>query len=80
MDYVHTLFGYNKHTLQQMTVNQSSDIPIIDCSSDTIKERAKKWIKRIRNIDESDETTIVSAMVDATKVPPIGEYTHKYTS
>ena len=71
---------FNKYTLQQMTVNQSSEVPIIDFSFEAIKERAKSWIEKIRNVDIPDDTIIVSAIADATKVPPIGETSHTFTS
>ena len=61
-----------------MSMKDSADIPIIDCSSEAIKSRATKWIDQLRKDDEPSEIIIVSAMADATKVPPIGDYSQKY--
>ena len=72
------LGGYNECTLSLMSMKDSADIPIIDCSSEAIKSRATKWIDQLRKDDEPSEIIIVSAMADATKVPPIGEYSQKY--
>ena len=55
----------------------SPEIPIIDCSKLCIHQRAKEWINLLKG-NETDKTIIVSAMVDATKVPGLGEYSKRY--
>lgn len=72
------LGGYNEHTLCCMSMKDSADIPIIDCSLEAKKSRAIKWIDQLKKDDEPSEIIIVCAIADATKVPPIGEYSQKY--
>jgi len=72
------LGGYNERTLRRMSVKNSAEIPIIDCSLESIQTRSKKWIEQLRIYEDTTDTIVVSAMADATKVPPIGEYSVKY--
>ena len=60
-----------------MAVKQSSDLPIINCELYVIKNCAKNWINQIRKNCPS-KLLLVSASADATKVPTIGEFSHKY--
>ena len=62
-----------------MNVRQSSDIPVINCEAHVIKMRAQNWINQIRK-DHPNKLLLVSAMADATKVPPVGEFSHKYNT
>ena len=57
----------------------SAEHPVINCEAEVIKKRAKTWIDQIR-IDNPKKLLLVSAMADATKVPPIGEFSHKYNA
>ena len=41
------------------------------------KKRAKDWINQLKG-KQPDKTILVSAMVDATKVPGLGEYSQRY--
>ena len=71
--------GYNERTLKCMAVKQASDVPVINCEPDVIKNRAKNWISQIRQ-DCPAKLLLVSACADATKVPAIGEFSHKYNA
>ena len=51
----------------------SPDVPIINCSRLCIVRRAKEWINQLKGNDK-DKKILVSAMVDAPKVPGLGEY------
>ena len=52
---------------------------MINCEAHVIKKRAKNWIDQIRK-DHPNKLLLVSAMTDATKVPTIGEFSHKYNA
>ena len=69
--------GYNKRTLQRHEAQCSPETPIIDCSRIAIQTRAKMWIDNLRTNDKS-QIMLVSAMADATKVPPLGEFSPRY--
>ena len=70
------LGGYNERTLRRMSIRDSAQTPIIDCRLESIQFRSKEWIEKLRKDEE--ETIIVSVMADATKVPPIGEYSMRH--
>ena len=69
--------GYNVRTLRRFEANESPEVPIIDCSDKMIKERAQNWITKIRG-DNDNKLILVSAMADATKVPPTGEFSQRH--
>ena len=60
-----------------MAATQSYNEPVINCGPQMIKLRAKNWIDHIRK-DNPNKIILVSAIADATKVPTVGEYSHKY--
>ena len=62
-----------------MNTRQSSDIPVINCEAHVIKMRAQNWIDQICK-DNPNKLLLVSAMADTTKVPPVGEFSHKYNT
>ena len=62
-----------------MAVKQASDAPLINCEPDVIKIRAKNWMSQIRK-DCPSKPFLVSACADATNVPAIGEFCHKYNA
>ena len=53
------------------------EVPIIDCTESAIKQRIKDWISQLKG-EDNDKTILVSAMVDATKVPALGEFSQRY--
>ena len=55
----------------------SPEVPIIDCSKLCIIQRAIEWINLLKG-NKKDKTILVSAMVDATKVPGLGKYSQRY--
>jgi len=71
--------GYNERTLQRMSSNQSAEVPVVNCEIDVIRMRTKTWINQIRTNDPS-KLLLISAMADATKVPPVGEFSYRYNS
>ena len=71
--------GYNERTLRRMSSKCSLDQPIINCDDQEIKARTKKWIDLIRE-ENPKKLLLVSAMADATKVPALGEFCHKYNA
>ena len=72
--------GYNERTLLRKNAKQSSDIPVINCEGHIIKMRAKNWTEQLRKKDHPNKLLLVSAMADATKVPTVGEFCHKYNA
>ena len=52
---------------------------MINCEAHVIKKRAKNWIDQIRK-DRPNKLLLVSTMADATKVPTVGEFSHKYNA
>ena len=73
----HNFGGYNKRTLQRHEAQCSPETPIIDCSKSAIQTRAKMWIDNLRTNDKS-KIILVSAMANATKVPPLVEFSPRY--
>ena len=69
--------GYNERTIRSFQATMSPKVPIIDCDKSSISNRAKEWINQLKE-KNSDKTILVSAMVDATKVPGLGEYSQRY--
>ena len=69
--------GYNERTIRRYEAEQSPEEPIIDCSYKMIKKRANDWISKLR-ISNPDGIILVSAMADATKVPPMGEFCQRH--
>ena len=53
------------------------EVPIIDCNEASTKKRAKEWINQLKG-KQPDKTIFVNTVVDATKVPGLGEYSQKY--
>ena len=47
------------------------EVPIFDCTESAIKQRSKDWICQLKG-EDNEKTILVSAMVDATKVPALG--------
>ena len=64
---------YNERTIRRFEIEETSDVPIIDCRKKMIKRRSNDWIVKLRQNNEN-EVILVSAMADATKVPPMGEF------
>ena len=69
--------GYHERTLRSFEANMSPEVPIIDCSKLCIIQRAIEWINLLKG-NKKDKTILVSAMVDATKVPGLGKYSQRY--
>ena len=69
--------GYNGRTLRRFEIERASEVPIIDYSPQAIKYRTKAWINQLRTKD-TEEIIPASAMADATKVPPLGEFSQHY--
>ena len=69
--------GYHERTIRRYEANESPDVPVIDCSEKMIKKRSGDWITRLRQ-NNKDDVILVSAMADATKVPPIGEFCQRH--
>ena len=69
--------GYNERTLRKLEAKEAPKVSIIDYSSEILKKRAKDWITKIKAINKAD-VILVSAMADATEVPPMGEFSHRY--
>ena len=63
--------------LRLFEANMSPEVPIIGCSELCIIQRVKEWINLLKG-NGKDKTILVSAMVDATKVPGLGEYSQRY--
>ena len=69
--------GYNERTLRRFEAEQAPEVSIIDCSPQAIKYRTKAWIDQLRS-HHTEQIILVSAMADATKVPPLGEFSQRY--
>ena len=72
-DFSKNFGGYNERMLRRYEADESPDVPIIDCSEKMIKKRANDRIMSLRQ-NHKDDIILVSAMADATKVPPMGEF------
>ena len=59
-----------------MNAKQSSELPVISCEERVIKMRAKNWLEQICK-EHPNKLLFVSAMADATKVPTVGNFSHK---
>ena len=68
--------GYHEHILRKFEAVESPEVPIVNCSDEMIKKRAKDWISKIRENNNAD-VLLVSDMADAAKVPPMGDFFHK---
>ena len=68
--------GYNERTIRLFEANMSPEVPIIDCNESSIKKRAGDWINQLKG-DETNKTILISAIVDATKVPGLGEFSQR---
>ena len=69
--------GYNERTIRRFEKEEISDVPIIDYREKMIKKRANDWIVKLRQSNEN-EVILVSAMADATKVPPMEEFSQRH--
>ena len=75
-DFSQNFGGYHEHILRKFEAVESPEVPIVNCSDEMIKKRAKDWISKIRENNNAD-VLLVSDMADATKVPPMGDFFHK---
>ena len=53
------------------------EVPIIACTESAIKQGSKDWICQSKG-KENNKTVLVSAMIDATKVPALGKFSQRY--
>ena len=65
--------GYNERTIRKFQAKLMPEVPIIDCTESAIKQRSKDWIFQLKG-EDNEKTVLVSALVDATKVPELGEF------
>ena len=77
--FIQKFSGYHERTLRSFQETMAPQVLIINCSeaSSKKKKRDKEWINQLKG-KQVDKTILVSAMVDATKVPGRGEYSQKY--